>query len=455
MDPERLLTHSLRAHPNGAGITRILSAALQAVEPYRAVANAVRLEGESLSIAGQVYDLNRYSRVRLVGAGKAAYPMAQAALDILGARVSGGLLITKDGHAPQLDLPQGVRLREAGHPVPDLRGQAAAEELSAMLSSSREDDLVLGLISGGGSALLPAPPAPLTLADLQQTTAALLACGAEIVEINILRKHLDRLKGGGMARLAHPAMLDTLVLSDVIGDPLDIIASGPTVPDPSTYADAVAVVDRYALRDQIPPAVLEHLLAGMAGSIPETPKPGDPLFEHVHNTVIASNALAARASLEAARNEGWHALLLTTSLRGEARQAGRFLAALAEQIDRSGEPIPRPACLVAGGETTVSLHGNGLGGRNQELALGAVRDLAGIPNAVLVALATDGGDGPTDAAGAVVDGQTLARAGALGLDPDAYLSRNDAYRFFAPLGDLLLPGPTRTNVNDLYFIFMF
>jgi hydroxypyruvate reductase len=454
MEPARFLTTSLREHPSGAAIVRVLAAALDAVDPYRAVRRSLIRENDLLRAGETEYDLRKFQRVLLVGAGKAAYPMALAALDLLGDHIYTGVLITKDGHAPGLELPCGVHIREAGHPIPDQRGLAAALEMQSLLESAGPHDLVLCLISGGGSALMPAPASQLSLSDLQNTTSALLACGADIQEINTLRKHLDRLKGGRFARLAAPATLLALVLSDVIGDPLEIIASGPTVPDPSTYADALGTIQHFALEEKIPSVVIRHLDAGRKGEIDETPKPGDILFERVHTLLVGSNIQAAHAALEQACGEGWHTLLLTTSLQGEARQAGRFLAALARQIHVSGDPIPRPACLVAGGETTVTLAGSGRGGRNQELALGALRDLAGLPNTFLVALATDGSDGPTDASGAVVTGFSLSRALHLGLDPDRMLARNDAYNFFAPLGDLLLPGPTQTNVNDLSFIFV-
>jgi glycerate 2-kinase len=270
-----------------------------------------------------------------------------------------------------------------------------------------------------------------------------------------LRKHLDVVKGGGLARLAAPAQLLTLALSDVVGDPLDVIASGPTVPDRSTFAEAWQILQRYDLLERVPPAVTEYLQRGLSNEIPETPKVGDPAFSAVQNVIVGSNLQAAQAALAQARQEGLNTLLLTTSLEGEARQAGQFMAAIARQIVATGEPVKRPACIVAGGETTVTLRGTGKGGRNQELALGAVKKMAGLPDAILVGLATDGGDGPTDAAGAVVTGQTLDEARQAGLDPEAFLRENNAYRFFEALGDLLRPGPTRTHVNDLAFIFVF
>ncbi|HMN60082.1 MAG TPA: DUF4147 domain-containing protein, partial [Anaerolinea sp.] len=312
----------------------------------------------------------------------------------------------------------------------------------------------LCLISGGGSALLTCPAEGISLDDMRAVTGLLLGCGANINEMNAVRKHLDLVKGGGLARWAAPARTAALILSDVIGDPLDVIASGPCVPDSSSFASAWSILERYNLIDRLPEAVRARLQSGLRGQVAETPKPGDPLFERVQNEVIASNYQAAQAALEQARRDGWQTLLLTTYLQGEARQAGRMLAAVARQAAGSAEPLGRPACLVLGGETTVTLRGDGLGGRNQELALGAVAEMDGLADAFLVALATDGGDGPTDAAGAVVTGETLVRARAAGLDPADFLARNDAYHFFQPLADLLLPGPTQTNVNDLAFLFL-
>jgi hydroxypyruvate reductase len=287
---------------------------------------------------------------------------------------------------------------------------------------------------------------------MQKLTEVLLACGASINEINTLRRHLDTLKGGGLARLAAPATVITLVLSDVVGDPLDVIASGPTVADPTTFADALDVLERYNVLNQTPVAILRRLESGVRGEIAETPKPGDPALARVCTLIIGSNRLAAEAALAAAQREGFNALILTTFLQGEARIVGRVLAAIAREIADNNRPISRPACIIAGGETTVTLRGDGRGGRNQELALAAVADLAAAPGALLVALATDGGDGPTDAAGAVVSTTTYQRAGDLGLDVAAALARNDSYPFFDALGDLLRPGSTHTNVNDLALV---
>jgi hydroxypyruvate reductase len=455
MDPNRLMTKTLEAASWGDGVARILAASLQAVDPKMAVARIFKRAGNELQVAGLAYPLERYRRVYLVGAGKAGVPMAAAAAAVLGESLTAGQVIVKDGYGEGGDLPGSVAVLEAGHPVPDSRGVAGASRLVDLLAQTTSEDLVICLISGGGSALLHLPAPGLSLEDLQALTRVLLECGATINEINTLRKHLEQLKGGGLARLAAPARVLTLILSDVVGNPLDIIASGPTVPDPSTFAEAYAVLRKYAIEARVPPGVRAHLEAGMRGEISETPKPGDPVFERVQNVLVGSNLLAARGARDQAVQEGFHTLLLTTYLQGEAREAGRFLAALARQLAETGEPLPRPACVIVGGETTVTIRGDGRGGRNQELALAAVADLAGLPDVAVVTLATDGGDGPTDAAGAVVTGETYSRALAAGLDPAANLARNDSHPFFESLGDLLRPGPTRTNVNDLAFVFAF
>jgi hydroxypyruvate reductase len=470
MHPDQLLTASLRVTPWGAAVARIMAAALDAVEPGAAVRRYLRRDGQRLSIGERIYDLTDYKRVFLVGAGKAGAPMAHAAANVLGDHLADGVVVVKEGHIEELQIADDrlqinptnlqsaiyhLQLIEAGHPIPDQRGVDGAQRIAELLARTTERDLVIALISGGGSALLTLPAPGVTLADMQALTAALLACGASINEINTLRKHLDQLKGGGLARMADPAALATLILSDVVGNPLDVIASGPTVPDPSTFADAYAILERYEIVDQIPDPILNHLRSGMARTIGETLKPGDARFERVQNVVVASNSQAAEAALAAARAEGFNTVLLTTYLQGEAREVGRMLAAITRELATTGQPIPRPACVVAAGETTVTLRGKGQGGRNQELTLAAAADLAGLPDVALIALATDGGDGPTDAAGAVATGATLERARALGLNQMAYLARNDAYPFFAALGDLLQPGPTQTNVNDLIFLFVF
>ncbi len=449
-----LLTFSLRTAPQGESITRIVSAALQAVNPEDAVRRFMQRHGNKLEVGNQKYDLDRFERVYLVGAGKASAPMAEAAVEIIGANLTEGLIITKEGYRKAKALTRCL-IFEAGHPIPDLRGVMATRRILSLLEQVRESDLVICLLSGGGSALLNCPSEGISLQDMQALTGELLACGANIDEINTLRKHLDNIKGGGLCKKAAPATVVSLILSDVVGDPLDRIASGPTAPDPSTYTDAYSILNRYDLVKRTPQTIVDHIRLGIQKQIPETPKPGDPIFSKVLNQIVGNNYLAAKAAAQQAAQEGMNALILSTCLQGEASQAGLLLASIAQQVVKTGEPVPRPACIVAGGETTVILHGDGTGGRNQEMALAAVLPFAGLPDAFLVTLATDGGDGPTDAAGAVVTGGTFERASLAGLDPRDFLRQNDSYHFFHQLDDLLKPGPTLTNVNDLAFIFTF
>ena len=449
---EAFSCETLRLHPQGGAVRRILAAGIQAVEPGEALRRSLRREGNRLLAAGGVYDLDGFRRVRLLAIGKASVAMAGAAAEILGPRLDGGLVIAKHAEIKDQDVKRtGPRLETivGGHPVPDARSLAAGRRAAELVSGLGPDDLLVCLLSGGGSALVCDPLPGVTLADLQALTAALLACGARVDEINTLRRHLDRLKGGGLARLSGGATVLSLILSDVVGNPLEAIASGPTAPDPTSRAEARSILARYALAGKLP--------AGLRAALeqaPETPKPGEPLFERVRNVLAGSSLLAAQAALRQAREEGFHPYLLRTDQQGEARQVAFELATLLRQAHRSGQPAPVPACIVAGGETTVTLGPDpGLGGRNTELALAAVTELANFPGVLLVTLATDGDDGPTGAAGAVVAGESYRRALGLGLDPVEALRRNDSYPFFEALGDLLKPGPTGTNVGDLTFLF--
>ncbi|NUQ38914.1 MAG: DUF4147 domain-containing protein [Caldilineales bacterium] len=430
----------------------ILAAALAAVEPGAAVGRCLRQEGESLWAGEQEYPLAAYEHIFVIGAGKAGAPMAQAVEALLGDRITAGCVVVKYEHTA---ATRHVRLRQAGHPLPDAAGLEAGAELLALATQAGPRDLVLCLLSGGGSALLEALPPPLTLADMQAVTGLLLASGAGIAEINTLRKHLSRVKGGQLAQAAAPAALLTLILSDVVGSPLDAIASGPTVPDPTTWADAWAVVKRYDLAARLPTSVRQHLQAGLAGALPDTPKPGDPLFTRSQTLIVADNAIAAAAAQAEARRQGYHALILTTFLQGEAREVAKVAAALVDEVQTHQRPLPPPACLILGGETTVTLGEHpGQGGRNQELALASALALAGRRGVTLIALASDGSDGPTPAAGGVVDGETLHRGAILGLDAGRHLAGHDAYPFLQAAGALLHTGPTRTNVNDLLFLFV-
>jgi hydroxypyruvate reductase len=409
----------------------IFQAALSAAAPAGAVERHLRRR-----------DFSRFQNIYVVGAGKAGASMAQAAERVLGRRIAAGLLNVKYGHTAKL---RRIELNQCGHPVPDENGVAGAERIARIAAGAGKDDLVICLISGGASALMPAPAEGITLEEKQATTRLLLASGANIHEINSIRKHISRIKGGQLARLASPARVESLMLSDVIGDNLDVIGSGPTAPDVSTFAGAVEILDRYAIRERVPASVRERLEQGARGDIPETPKPDDPVFARVRNAIVGSNRLALAAAAARARALGYRTLVLSSEIQGEAREIARMHAAIASEIARTGHPIKPPACIVTGGETTVTLRGDGLGGRAQEFALAAALDIAGLENVVVFCAGTDGSDGPTDAAGAVADGQTLGRK------PDArgYLNRNDSYHYFEALNDLVITGPTNTNVMDV------
>jgi glycerate 2-kinase len=403
---------------------------------------ALRRRGAVLQCADRCLDLDRVDRIFVLGCGKAGAAMAQVVEEILGDRISAGLVVVKDGHLAPTRI---VSIVEAGHPVPDARGERAAGGLLALATSAGERDLVLLLVSGGGSALTPAPASPVTLAEKQAVTRALLEAGATIGELNAVRKHLSRLKGGQLARTAAPAAVLTLVLSDVIGDPLDVIASGPTAPDPTTFGRALDVLRERGVLAAAPATVRERLTAGARGAIAETPKPGDPLFRRVANAVIGNNALIATAAVERARALGYRPQLLTRELQGEARSVARQLVELARSL-------PPPACVIASGETTVTVRGRGRGGRCQEFALAAALLVESEPGITVLAAGTDGTDGPTDAAGAIVDGSTVERARRAGLDARVALDDNDAYHVLRATGDLIVSGPTNTNLLDLYAV---
>jgi hydroxypyruvate reductase len=388
-------------------------------------------------------------RVLVVGAGKASGAMAAAVEAGLGDRVADGLVAVKDGYrAPT----RRIRLVEAGHPVPDARGEDAARQIRALAESAGADDLLLVLVSGGGSALTPAPAPPITLADKQAMTRLLLAAGANINQLNAVRKHCSLLKGGQLARAAAPARVHALLLSDVIGDPLHVIASGPTAPDVSTFAEALGILDRFDLRGRSPAAIVERLERGVRGEIPETPKPDDPVFRGVTNTVIGNNRLVVEAAAARARALGYAPHVLTRALEGEAREVAGRLVALAREVRAGRGPVAPPACLIAGGETTVTVRGGGNGGRCQEWALAAAIELDGAEGIVALAAGTDGTDGPTAATGALADGASAGRARAMGHDPAARLAANDSNPALAALGDLVVTGPTNTNLLDLYLL---
>jgi glycerate 2-kinase len=441
-----LKAQSLVVHPESGKVQRILRAALEAADPAQAVRHVVTRTGSLMQIDNRLYDLDEIQRIYVLAFGKAAPEMAAALAPMLPDKVESGLIVTK--HIPPTVLPFPVM--ECGHPIPDDRSLAAGKTTLEMLAGLGQDDLLICLISGGGSALLTSPLSDVSLPDLQNLTEELLGCGASINEINTFRRHFDRVKGGGLAGAAAPARIVSLILSDVVGSPLETIASGPTAPDPTTREDALGILDRYQAEIEIPMGIIKTLR-----SASETLKADNPLFAGVQNVIIGSNLQSIQASFSQAIKEGLNANILTSSLEGEARQAGVFLSSILRQMVETGQPIKRPACLIAGGETTVVVKGQGLGGRNLEIALGAVEGLAGLENVMLITLASDGEDGPTDAAGAVVSGESFARARELGLSVCNHLENNDSYHFFDQLGDLLRTGPTGTNVNDLIFLFAF
>ena len=430
----------------------VLSAALQAVDPAQAVRNCVRREGARLTVGDHAYDLDSYRRIFVVGAGKAGGPMAQALEETLGDRLAGGVVNVKEGYAVPT---QHIELVEAAHPVPDENGLRGAERILRMAADAGADDLVFCLISGGGSALMELPAGDVSLDDLQHLTDLLLRSGATINEVNTIRKHISQVKGGGLARAAAPATLIALILSDVVGNPLDFIASGPTVPDTTTFQDAWKLLEKYRLQDAIPGSVQAQLRGGLNGEIPDTPKAGDPLFARTASVLVGSNEIAARAALDAATALGYNAVLVTTWVEGEAREVAKVMAGVAKGLIRHHSPVPPPACLIFGGETTVTVRGEGKGGRSQEMALAAALALDGWEDVAVMAVGTDGTDGPTDAAGGIADGAVRGRAQTLGLDPLAYLDRNDSYHFLQQTDALLVTGPTNTNVNDLIFVYAF
>jgi glycerate 2-kinase len=414
----------------------IFDAALAAADPSRAVERHLAR-----------IDFGRFQHVYVLGAGKAGAAMVRACERVLDGRIAAGLVNVKYGH---LAATYRVELNECGHPEPDERGMNGAQRIAAFAAEAQRNDLVLCLISGGASALLPLPASPITLDEKRELTRLLLAAGADIHEMNAVRKHLSRIKGGELARLAAPARVESLLLSDVVGDNLDVIGSGPTAPDASTFADAAAVLKRYGIWRRAPKAVRARIECGLRGAIPETPKPGDKVFRRVRNTVIGSNRLALTAAAGRARELGYRPLILSSEIVGETREIARMHAAILREAAHTGHPVKPPACIISGGETTVTLTHKGagpggLGGRNQEFALAAAIDLAGLPNAVVFSAGTDGTDGPTDAAGAIADGSTLAR------NPEGrlYLDNHDSYHYFESIGDLVKTGPTHTNVMDV------
>jgi len=433
-------------------VEKIFRSAVKRVDPYEAVRRFVRLDGKQLILGENdqsktELDMEKYDHIFLVGGGKATAPMARAMEELMGKRVDTGIINVKYGFTEGLSYTEIV---EADHPLPDQNGVEGTKKILDLLEGAGDRDLVFSLISGGGSALLPHPAGHISLAEKQSVTKSLLECGASIDEINAIRKHISSSKGGQMARAAHPATTINLMLSDVVGDKMDVIASGPFVPDMSTFEEAWRVLEKYQILDDVPLSVKEHLNRGMAYEVPETPKENEPIFDRIHNFVIGSNILALEAAGEEAERLGYSPLILSSMVEGETTIVACVHTAIAREILKTERPIKPPACIISGGETTVTIRGKGLGGRNQEFCLAAAMDIMDLPpRVVILSGGTDGNDGPTPAAGAVVDTLTVKRGEEMGLNASDYLADNDSYHFFEKTEELLMTGPTNTNVMDV------
>ncbi len=428
---------------------KIFHEGLSAVEPGAAIKKYCKLKGNIFHIGGQQYDISLFKNIFVIGFGKATAPMAAALEQILGKRINCGIISVKYGHVAKLDR---IKINEAGHPLPDQNGQKAAESILKLAKTTGKDDLVFCLISGGGSALLPLPHTGITLKDKQDTLQALFNCSATIHEINALRKHISMIKGGRLAEAVYPATLISLILSDVVGDDLDVIASGPTVFDSTTFSICMEILNKYNITNNIPHVVVNHIKSGVLKKLPETPKSDHPGFEKTRNLIVGSNGEALTAAKKKAESLGYNTIILSSMIEGETRHVARVHSAIAKEILKTKNPLCSPACIISGGETTVKITGTGLGGRNQEFALAAAFDIAGNENIVVLSGGTDGTDGPTEAAGAFSHTFTIKKALSMGIAPYNFLNNNDSYHFFQKLDDLFITGPTNTNVMDLRIV---
>jgi len=424
-------------------VAEIFYSSLEAVDPYESVK---RYTG----IIHSAYQNANYKRLLVISFGKAACSMARAMEDLCMGLIDAGILLTKYGHCAAPYTHKKIRVYEAGHPIPDENGESGTYEIIGLLKNADEHTFITCLISGGGSALLVSPSEGITLDEKKRITRLLLKAGADIHETNTVRKHISRVKGGRLAELAYPAKTVSLILSDVIGDRFDVIASGPTSPDDTRYRDALNVLEKYNLIKAAPASIVDFLRKGVNGLIPETPKKGDKVFEHVENIIIGSNRIALTAAREKAEDMELCAEIISSEITGEAKEVGKWLAKQALERKASGIRKGKGSlCIISGGETTVTVKGAGEGGRNMELALSFAMEIKGIDGITLLSAGTDGTDGPTDAAGAIVDGQTFGKAKAAGLDPEEYLKNNDSYNFFKKINGLFITGPTGTNVMDM------
>ena len=415
------------------------------MEPDVCIRSHLQLTGNMLKAGERFYNIDAYKNIYVIGFGKASGYMAVALEEMLRERITSGVVNVRSGYSAPCRI---VKVNQAGHPLPDVAGIQGTREILRLVDNVGENDLVFCLISGGGSALFELPCSGITLEELRKTTELLLKCGARIDEINAVRKHISQVKGGRLAKLCRGEIV-SLVLSDVVNDPLDAIASGPTAPDNTVFSDGESILAKYRISHEIPRSVKKHIHNGLEGRAEETPKKTDAAFHKVHHVIIGNVHIALRASAEKAKALGYHTVIHSSSVEGEAREAAKMFGTIAREIHASVNPTKRPACIIAGGETTVTTHRHGLGGRNQEFTLAAALEIDGLENTVILSAGTDGTDGNTDAAGAVADGLTITRAKDLKIDPDAHLSEHNAYAFFKGLNDLIITGPTKTNVMDI------
>jgi glycerate-2-kinase len=426
-----------------------LEAAVNSVNPEKILESKLTLKSNIFRVNEYSFDLRKIQNIYVVGGGKASGSMAEAVEKILNRRITEGFVNVPRGSKQDTHI---IRLHEASHPTPDDSGVEGTRRMLALAEKAEKNDLVICLISGGGSSLMPLPRGGISIDDKKEVTDALLKSGATINEINTVRKHISEFKGGWLAKKAYPAAILNLILSDVLGDPLDFIASGPTVPDSTTFSDAIHILEKHDLWNKVPRSIRRVLSDGKKGVISETPKAGDEAFKKVYNVIIGNCRYASLAAYSSLKSAGLNTLLLTSLLEGEARHVGTVLASIAREIRASGNPVKKPAAIVAGGETTVSVVGKGKGGRNQEIVLAAAMKLGNSDGMVVASLSTDGIDGPTDAAGAIADGKTLVHAEKIGLNAEEFLADNDSYNYFSKLDDLLFTGSTGTNVNDVSVI---
>lgn len=427
----------------------IFKAGLEAVDSYKAVDNFIKRDGDLLTIGNLKIKLQEVRKIIVIGGGKASVNMAKALETKLKDRINEGLVNAPYGSAKTTEI---IKINECAHPIPDKEGKKGVEEMVAFLKDIKAQDLVICLISGGGSSLMPYPVEGVSLEDRKRMIEILLKCGATIEETNAVRKHLSSIKGGGLAKLAYPARTATLIISDVVGDRLDTIASGPTVPDRTTFRDCWEVINKYHLEDKLPPAIAKHLKDGLNKKLSDTPKENDPAFKKVRNFIVANNLKALKAAGEKARELGYNTLILSSCIQGEAREVAKVYAGIAKDIKNNRTPLSPPCVIIGGGETTVTVKGSGKGGRNQELALSFAQEVEGLENILFMSAGTDGIDGFSDAAGAYADGETLTRAKEKGLSIQDFLDNNNSYSFFKKLDDLILTGHTGTNVMDMHLL---